>query len=126
MSTKTPAQAAREVADEHFAGYDSTNLPRDLRWAHLQQSLREVARDAAKAAVVAEQARREGSSTEAAARIVYANYGPEGDLDVFREAESLAAIIGTDVDTEKLLTAALTLGRLDADGIFAMLREAAR
>lgn len=65
------------------------------------------------------------SAHDAAERTAYENYGPEGDIEVFRDAEALAAFGDGDVTTRDLIAAALDAGHLDADGILAMMRGAA-
>lgn len=59
-------------------------------------------------------------------QVIYENYGPEGDIEVFRDAENLAMIGDGDVDTNTLLSAALDSGNLDADGLLAIMRNIAR
>lgn len=59
-------------------------------------------------------------------QVIYENYGPEGDIEVFRDAENLAMIRNGDVDTKTLLLAALDSGHLDADGLLAIMRNIAR
>jgi hypothetical protein len=78
--------------------------------------------------VEAIEADREHRAERAAARaekIVYDNYGPDGDPEVYSEAADNASAFGGPVD-QYLLGVAISLGHLDSDGILAMLREAAR
>lgn len=80
------------------------------------------------AAIESDRNARAENALRIAESVVYANYGPEGDPEVFREAEALVTFSDEirDVDAKTLLAAALSTDHLDADGIFAMLKEAAR
>lgn len=80
------------------------------------------------AAVSADRALREAEGHDVADRIVHENYGPDGDAEVYREAIAIStlATAQADVDSKTLLAGALALGHLDADGILALIREAAR
>ena len=82
------------------------------------------------AAVTADRKRRSDASLSIAEHVVYTNYGPDGDLEAYQEAQSIAGLPSDtapdSLDSKTLLAGALSLGHLDADGIFAMLKEASR
>lgn len=120
--TNTPT-AATTAADEIISTYElgSTTVVAGAGGTHTLRSL-------LTAAIEADRKGRADNAHDIAERVVYVNYGPEGDIEVFREAEAIV-MLGTGaghVDTKALLAGALSLGHLDADGILAMIREAAR
>lgn len=58
------------------------------------------------------------NEVDAVDAVVFENYGPEGDAEVYDNADA--------PDAETLIASALELDHLDADGILAMMRGAVR
>ncbi|URP22100.1 hypothetical protein SEA_BIG4_342 [Microbacterium phage Big4] len=71
--------------------------------------------------------RQEDIIVNAVEKVVFENYGPEGDSEVYANAEDLLdGGHNVSPDAEMLLMSALELEHLDADGILAMMRGAVR
>jgi hypothetical protein len=123
MTHTSTLVAATTSADEIISTYQlgSTTVVAGASGTHTLRNL-------LTAAIEADRKRQATNAHDIAERLVYVNYGPEGDIEAFREAEAIV-MLGTgegDVDAKALLAGALSLGHLDADGILAMIREAAR
>lgn len=65
------------------------------------------------------------NSDMAAYSVVWENYGPEGDPEVWAACESFAGS-GMTITPKLMLDLAIDMGHLDGDGILAMLRASAR